>query len=118
MARMAGMAIGMAVLTAFDTTRVDQTTRALNDQAYRVAILPPEQVGEPLAVPLVLAAIELWASAEAAEVLGGLFVVAAIVLAIAAIPAWLMREGPSGSEVDTMADTAADDHDEEVIAGF
>jgi MFS family permease len=117
-ARMAGMAIGMAVLTAFGTTRIDQTTRALNDQAYRDAILPPKLVGEPLADPLVLAAIELWASAEAAEVLGGLFVVAAIVLAIAAIPAWLMREGPSGSETDTMADTAADDQGEEVIAGF
>ncbi len=92
-ARMAGMAIGMAVLTAFGTTRIDQTTRALDDQAYRDEILPPELVGQPLGDPLVLDAIERWASAEAAEVLGQLFIVAAIILVLAAIPAWLMREG-------------------------
>jgi len=109
-ARMAGMAIGMAVLTAFGTTRIDQTTRALDDQAYRDAILPPELVGQPLGDPLVLDAIERWASAEAAEVLGALFVVAAIVLVVAAVPAWLMREGHAGSG-------AADDG-EEVVAGF
>lgn len=96
-ARMAGMAIGMAVLTAFGTTRIDSVTTALYDQEFRDAILPPELVGEPLADPLVLDAIEHWASAEAAEVLGSLFVVAAIVLLIAAIPAWLMRE-QSGHE--------------------
>ncbi|MEX1296347.1 MAG: MFS transporter, partial [Candidatus Limnocylindrales bacterium] len=90
--RMAGMAIGMAVLTAFGTTRIDQTTLALEDQGYRDAILPPELVGQPLGDPLVLDAIERWASAEAAEVLGQLFVVAAVILVITAVPAWLMRE--------------------------
>lgn len=90
-ARIAGMALGMAVLTAFGTTRIDQTTRALNDQAYRDAILPPELLGQPLGDPLVLDAIERWASAEAAEVLGQLFIVAALVLVLAALPAWLMR---------------------------
>ena len=106
--RMAGMAIGMAVLTAFGTTRIDQTTKALEDQEYRDAILPPELVGQPLGDPLVLDAIERWASAEAAEVLGQLFVVAAIILVITAVPAWLMRErrAPDGSE------------QEEVRAGF
>jgi MFS family permease len=113
-ARMAGMAIGMAVLTAFGTTRIDQTTHALNDQAYRDAILPPELVGQPLGDPLVLDAIERWASAEAAEVLGQLFIVAAIVLIIAAVPAWLMREGRGGHpEV-----VAAPDDEEEAVAGF
>jgi MFS family permease len=111
-ARMAGMAIGMAVLTAFGTTRIDQTTQALDDQAYRDAILPPDLVGQPLSDPLVLDAIERWASAEAAEVLGQLFVVAALVLVVAAIPAWLMREGrePHGP--------LASDVEEEVLAGF
>ena len=68
----AGMAIGMAVLTAFGTTRIDRTTEALDDQAYRDSILPSELVGKPLSDPLVLHAIELWASAEAAEVLAGI----------------------------------------------
>jgi hypothetical protein len=99
-ARMAGMAVGMAVLTAFGTTRIDQTTKALEDQEYRDAILPADLVGQPLGDPLVLDAIERWASAEAAEVLGQLFVVAAIILVITAVPAWLMRErgGTLGSE--------------------
>jgi MFS family permease len=109
-ARMSGMAIGMAVLTAFGTTRIDQTTRALDDQAYRDAILPPALVGQPLADPLVLDAIERWASAEAAEVLGQLFIVAAIVLLVAAVPAWFMREGRYGPAPATDG--------EEVVAGF
>ena len=113
-ARMVGMAIGMAVLTAFGTTRIDQTTLALNDQEYRDSILPPELVGQPLGDPLVLDAIERWASAEAAEVLGQLFVVAAIVLVITAIPAWLMREQAE----DRDAESAANADDEEVRAGF
>jgi MFS family permease len=110
--RMAGMAIGMAVLTAFGTTRIDQTTLALNDQAYRDSILPPELVGQPLGDPLVLDAIERWASAQAAEVLGQLFIVAAIVLVIAAIPAWLMREGRH------LGGAAEDETEEEALAGF
>jgi len=108
-ARMAGMAIGMAVLTAFGTTRIDQTTKALDDQAYRDSILPSDLVGQPLADPLVLDAIERWASAEAAEVLGSLFVVAAIVLVIAAVPAWFMRERRAGASAAS---------DEEMVAGF
>jgi hypothetical protein len=110
---MAGMAIGMAVLTAFGTTRIDRTTEALNDQVYRDSILPPELVGQPLGDPLVLDAIELWASAEAAEVLGQLFIVAAIVLVIAAVPAWLMREGRSEQEAGGTPEA-----EEEALAGF
>jgi hypothetical protein len=104
---MAGMAIGMAVLTAFGTTRIDQTTRALDDQAYRDAILPDELVGQPLGDPLVLDAIERWASAEAAEVLGQLFVVAAIILVITAVPAWLMREGGGTTEIEEEEEAVA-----------
>ena len=116
-ARMAGMAIGMAILTAFGTTRIDQVTVALEDQEYRDSILPPELVGEPLGDPLVLDAIERWASAEAAEVLGSLFVVAAIVLAVAAVPAWLMREGQDESGKPAPA-TDSPAGEEGVSAGF
>ena len=112
--RMSGMAIGMAVLTAFGTTRIDQTTKALEDQEYRDAILPADLVGQPLGDPLVLDAIERWASAEAAEVLGQLFIVAAIILVITAVPAWLMRERDEGGTA------AADDAEDAggVRAGF
>jgi MFS family permease len=107
-ARMAGMAIGMAVLTAFGTTTIDRTTKALEEQEYRDAILPPELVGQPLSDPLVLAAIEMWASTEAAMVLGMLFVIAAAVLVATAVPAWLMRERGDLAPLE----------EEEVLAGF
>jgi MFS family permease len=117
-ARMAGMAFGMAVLTAFGTTSIDSVTRALNDQAFRDSILPPELVGQPLGDPFVLDAIERWASTEAAEVLGSLFVVAAIVLAVAAVPAWLMRERPGADESSPASKPTADESEEGVVAGF
>mgnify|MGYP001826075281 FL=1 len=115
-ARMTGMALGMAVLTAFGTTRIDQTTRALDDQAFRDSILPSELVGQPLGDPLVLDAIERWASAEAAEVLGQLFIVAAIVLVLAAVPAWLMRERPGEASGAETASPGVEG--EEAVAGF
>jgi hypothetical protein len=90
-ARMAGMAFGMAILTAYATTRIDVVSVAITDQAYRDSILPPELVGAPLGDPLVLDALEAWASGEAATVLGQLFILAAIVLLVTAIPAWMMR---------------------------
>ena len=103
-ARMAGMAIGMAVLTAFGTSSIDSVTVALGDQQYRDTILPAGLVGRPLGDPLVIDAIEYWASEQAAVVLGSLFVVAAIVLAVAVVPAWLMRErrddGPRQDDPD------------------
>jgi len=118
--RMAGMAIGMAILTAFGTTRIDTVTVAVGDQQYRDAILPADLVGRPLADPLVLDAIERWAAAEAAEVLGSLFVVAAIVLAAAALPAWFMREHgdhrPDSEALDE--EVGAVDEAGGVVAGF
>jgi MFS family permease len=95
-ARMAGMAFGMAILTAYATTRIDAVSVAITDQAYRDSILPPELVGSSLSDPLVLDALEAWASAEAATVLGQLFILAAVVLAVTAVPAWMMRpRGPA-----------------------
>jgi len=94
-ARMAGMAFGMAILTAFATSRIDAVSLAINDQAYRDAILPPELQGTDLSDPLVLDALERWASAEAATVLGLLFVLAAVVLGVAVAVTWLTRERPS-----------------------
>jgi hypothetical protein len=115
--RMVGMAIGMAVLTAFGTTRIDSVTAALGDQEYRDAILPTDLVGQPLSDPLVLDAIERWASAQAAEVLGSLFVVAAIILVVAAVPAWLMRD--QRPRPGAFAEARTDDGIEEgVVAGF
>lgn len=108
-ARMVGMGLGMAILTAFATTRIDSVTLAVRDQDFRDSILPPELVGEPLGEPLVLAALEQWASGEAAVVLGQLFIVAALVLIAAALPAWWMRQrGPvEQARLDEAADEGA-----------
>jgi MFS family permease len=89
--RMVGMAIGLAILTAFGTSSIDAVTVALDDQAFRDSILPGALLGRPLADPLVLAALETWAASEAARVLGSLFLVSAVVLVVAIVPAWLMR---------------------------
>ena len=121
-ARMAGMALGMAILTAFGTTRIDTVTEAFDDPAFRDQILPPELVGRTMADPLVLDALERWAAAEAASVLGSLFLVAAAILVAAVVPALMMRG--SGSHQGRQRDGAEEGleaHDEAAegaIAGF
>jgi MFS family permease len=116
-ARMAGMALGMAILTAFGTTRIDSVTEAFNDQ-----ILPPDLVGRTMADPLVLDALERWAAGEAASVLGSLFLVAAAILVVAVLPAFMMRD--TGSRQGRRPDGAPsglEERDEAVegaIAGF
>jgi MFS family permease len=88
-ARMIGMAVGLAVLTAYGSTTIDRLTAEVfaTPEAYQ-ALLPPELVGRPLNDGLVVEALEAWAATEAARILGGVFVVAAIVT-LAAIPAAL-----------------------------
>ena len=68
-ARMAGMAVGLAVLTAFGTGRIETLSVVLTDQAARDAVLPPELQGRPLADPLVIGVLETWASTQAASIL-------------------------------------------------
>ncbi len=91
-ARMAGMAIGLAVLTGFGSQRIAQLSVVLTDQAARDTVLPPELRGRPLEDGLVVAALERWAAGQAASILAGLFVVAAVVTALAVIPTLAMRD--------------------------
>jgi hypothetical protein len=90
-ARMAGMAIGLAVLTGFGSNRIQALSVVLTDQAARDAVLPPELQGRPLVDGLVVNALERWASGEAAGILSGLFMVAAAVMLIAIVPTLAMR---------------------------
>ncbi len=86
-ARMIGMAVGLAILTAYGST----TIARLSDQvfgspdAYR-DIVPPALADRPLRDPLVVDALEAWAAARAAETMVALFLVAAGVT-VAAFPA-------------------------------
>jgi MFS family permease len=87
-ARMVGMSIGLAVLTAYGSTTIDGLSRRIYATAdsYR-QFIPPELQGRPLHDGLVVAALERWAAGEAARVMVGLFLVAAAVMLVAAIPA-------------------------------
>ena len=91
-ARMAGMAVGLAVLTGLGSNRIQALSVVLTDQAARDAILPPALQGRPLEDGLVVDALERWASAQAAGILSGLFLAAAIVMLVAIVPTLAMRQ--------------------------
>ena len=87
-ARMVGMAIGLAILTAYGSTTIDRLSADVyaTPDAY-LAYIPEELRDRPLRDPLVVAALEAWASREAASIMVGLFVVAAVVTIVAIPPA-------------------------------
>jgi MFS family permease len=96
-ARMIGMAVGLAVLTAYGSTTIDRLTARIyaTPEAYQ-AFLPPELVGRPFRDGLVIAALERWASGEAARIMVGLFLAAAAVTALAALPALALGSRRAG----------------------
>ncbi|MEJ7754685.1 MAG: hypothetical protein WKF38_05835, partial [Candidatus Limnocylindrales bacterium] len=92
-ARMAGMAVGLAVLTGFGSRRIESLSVVLVDAVARDAVLPPALRGRPLENGLVVDALESWASLQAASILSGLFLVATAVLVVAVLPTLLMGNG-------------------------
>ncbi len=87
-ARMLGMAVGLAILTAYGSTTIDR----LYDEVYAtpdayLQFIPESLRDRPLRDPFVVGALEGWASREAAAIMVGLFVVAAGVTAVAIPPA-------------------------------
>jgi MFS family permease len=86
-ARMIGMAIGLAVLTAYGSTTIER----LYDQIYATDVayqqfIPADLRDRPLRDGLVVEALESWAANEATRIMVGIFVVAAGLL-IVAVPA-------------------------------
>ena len=86
-ARMLGMAVGLAILTAYGSSTIDR----LYDEVYATPdaykqFIPENLRDRPLRDPLVVGALESWASREAASIMVGLFVVAAGVTAVAIPP--------------------------------
>jgi MFS family permease len=93
-ARMIGMAIGLAALTAFGSTIIDRlwaSIRATPD-AYR-AFIPESLRDRAFNDGLVVQALESWASGEAARILVGVFLVAAAVMAVAVLPTLALGRG-------------------------
>ena len=87
-ARMLGMAVGLATLTAFGSTTIDRLSREIyaTPESYKLFI-PAALRDRPLKDGLVVQALEEWASGEAARILVGVFLVAAAVTLVALIPA-------------------------------
>jgi hypothetical protein len=90
-ARMLGMAVGLAILTAYGSTTIDSLAAQVyaTPDAY-LRYIPETLRDRPLRDPLVVDALEDWASREAARIMVGLFVVAAAVTAVAIPPGLLL----------------------------
>jgi MFS family permease len=91
-ARMIGMAVGMAALTAYGSTTITRISNEIYGQtdAYKQYI--PEYLrNRPLHDGLVAQALEQWAASKAASIMVGIFLVAAAVTLIAAVPALMLR---------------------------
>jgi MFS family permease len=111
-ARMIGMAVGLAALTAYGATTIERLTAEVyaTPDAYR-AYIPVELRDRPLRDGLVVEALEDWASRRAAEVLRETFVVAGVVTALAVLPAAALDAGrrPRDREgVDAERDAAGE----------
>ncbi len=90
-ARMVGMAVGLSILTAYGSTTIDR----LYDQVYAtpdayLAFIPEDLRDRPLRDGLVVEALESWAAGEAARIMVGIFLVAAVVTAVAIPPSLLL----------------------------
>jgi hypothetical protein len=108
-ARMVGMAVGLAILTAYGSTTIDR----LYDQVYAsadayLAFIPESLRDRPLRDGLVVEALEAWAAGEAARIMVGVFLVAAAVTLAAVPPSLLLdraraRRRPVETEVPAVA---------------
>jgi MFS family permease len=90
-ARMIGMALGLAVLTALGSGRIEQLSLVLTDQAARDRVLPPYLQGRGLDDALVAQVLLRWSAEQAALILGGLFLIAGGVMVVSIVPALAMR---------------------------
>jgi len=112
-ARLIGMGVGLAVLSAFGSTVIDRLFAAVHatPDAYR-AFIPEALRNRQLHDGLVVQALESWASAEAARILVGVFLVAAAVMAIALVPALTLERRILAASV-AGAESATERADEE-----
>jgi len=115
---MIGMAVGLAILTAYGSTTIDRLYVEVyaSPDAYQ-QFIPEGLRDRPLRDPLVVGALEDWASREAAAIMVGLFIVAAGVSAVA-IPPSLTLGGSRGTRTRMLDDApAAKDATEAAAAG-
>jgi MFS family permease len=92
LARMVGMAVGLAILTAYGSTTIEHLSDRVyaTEDAYK-QFIPVELRERPLRDGLVVQALEEWAAGEGATILAGVFLAAAAVTLVAVPPALVMR---------------------------
>ena len=92
LARMVGMAVGLAILTAYGSTTIEHLSDRVyaTEDAYK-QFIPVELRDRPLRDGLVVQALEEWAAGEGATILAGVFLAAGVVTVIAIPPALVMR---------------------------
>jgi hypothetical protein len=90
-ARMVGMAVGLAVLTAYGSTTIERLFQAVyaTPDAYK-QFIPEALRNRPLEDGLVVQALEAWAAGEAAEIMVPIFLAAAVLTIVAVLPALAM----------------------------
>jgi MFS family permease len=114
-ARMIGMAVGMAALTAFGSTTITRISNEIygSGDAYKQYI-PAYLRDRPLRDGLVAQALENWAASKGASILVGVFLVAAFVTLIAVVPALALRNKGRGSAATEQAPTQARTYEEPI----
>jgi MFS family permease len=110
-ARMIGMAIGMAALTAYGSTTITSISNEIygSGDAYKQYI--PEYLRDrPLNDGLVAQALEQWAASKGASILVDVFLVAALVTLVAAVPALLIHVRPRLEAADQTDESKETEH--------
>jgi len=111
-ARMIGMAIGMAALTAYGSTTITRISNEIygSGNAWKQYV-PAYLRDRSLNDGLVAQALEQWAASKAATIMVGIFLVAAMVTAVAVAPALILRvrhgkDEPAETQERDYAETA------------
>ncbi|HEX7491001.1 MAG TPA: MFS transporter [Candidatus Limnocylindrales bacterium] len=112
-ARMIGMAIGMAALTAYGSTTITRISNEIYGagDAYKQYI-PAYLRDRPLNDGLVAQALEQWAASKGAAILVAIFLAAALVTLVAVVPALLIRVRPGISRSTPDSSTEGAEHGE------
>jgi len=94
-ARMIGMAVGMAALTAYGSTTIIRISNEIygSGEGYKQYI-PAYLRDRPINDGLVAQALEQWAASKGATIMVGIFLVAAVITLIAVLPALVLRVRP------------------------
>jgi MFS family permease len=116
-ARMIGMAVGMAALTAYGSTTITRVSNEIygSGDKYKEYI-PAYLQDRPVTDGLVAQALEIWAASKAASIMVGIFVVAAGVTLVAVVPALVLRTRSRRDGTDAVAEDEQETGYDEPIA--